>query len=476
MNAKLLGNGVDAVSGGYLSQDVTAADIVNAALRREPDPALPDINLRRAESEAHLGIRHRLDANDLADAGWGVIFACNADPAIREVLSPLLELRREQANRKKSLYKEFIGRQGYLPGLEKNQFIVDNNAAPGRVDPCKIPYYLLLVGGPDAIPYEFQYLLDVAYAVGRICFDSLEEYAAYARSVVAAEKGLLRRNRQATFFGVCNPDDGATALSTQDLVIPLASRLEKTCGPSWNITRILAEDALKSRLMALVGGEEKPALLFTASHGIGFPSGHLRQPCHQGALLCGDWPGPVEHVGPIPQDYYFSRDDVPANADLAGLVSFHFACYGAGTPQYDGFSQSPARMLAPSPMLAPLAKRLLGHGHKQGGALAFIGHVDRAWGYSFLWPGTTDAQTQVFEDALSNLFDGCTVGFAMEAFNEKFAEMATTLIEDFRKIRAGRKRDDLQLAANWTVYSDARNYVIIGDPAVRLAVASNKSA
>ena len=71
--------------------------------------------------------------------------------------------------------------------------------------------------------------------------------------------------------------------------------------------------------------------MLTATHGIGFPADDPRQRAHQGALICQEWPGP-QATGPVPESQYFSADDVPAGADLTGLVAFHFACFGAGTP------------------------------------------------------------------------------------------------------------------------------------------------
>ena len=107
---------------------------------------------------------------------------------------------------------------------------------------------------------------------------------------------------------------------------------------------------LPSPGLSVSGGNDVPALLFTASHGMGFPNGNPSQLQSQGALLWQDWPGPQAWHKAVPSDFYLSAADISGDAKLSGLIAIHFACYGLGTPQLDDYSRQasgPPQQIAP---------------------------------------------------------------------------------------------------------------------------------
>lgn len=477
-NDSVVINGINGATGGYLLPPIAAQDLGRIALGEKWNKDhLDELEWRKrqVEDEAHFALKSGLDAQNLSQAGWGVIFPAQWDQktqmSVHEAFSELLNHRRSQAG---PLYKEYIGGEGYRPNESKNDFLERHGAGPGPVDPRIVPYYLLIIGDPQTIPFEFQYELDVAYLVGRVYFDSLDEYAQYARNIVMAETSdKVKLARQAVFFGVANPNDRATQLSAELLIKPLVNQIAAD-QPTWEIKHTLPENATKENLLRLLGGDQTPALLFTASHGLGFPYDDPQQLPYQGALLCQDWPGPSEKHRGVTRDDFLAAEDIASDANLLGLFAFHFACFGAGTPYWDDFAKQAygtRTAIAPRAFLSALPQRLLGHPR---GALAVVGHIDRAWSYSFKW-GEAGSQTITYQSALSRLMTGDSIGTAMDDLNIRYAEISTMLNNQIYKAEY-EKVDLLKLASLWTANNDARDYALVGDPAVRMSVAPADAA
>jgi hypothetical protein len=107
--------------------------------------------------------------------------------------------------------------------------------------------------------------------------------------------------------------------------------------------------------------------------------------------------------------------------------------------------------------------------HPQGGALAVIGHVERAWGYS-ITGNTTGPQLIPFQNTIGRLLRGEPIGLAMKDFNERYAALSTNLSDLQDKISLNFPISESALAATWIERNDAEGYVVLGDPAVRLRV------
>ncbi|MBE0697715.1 MAG: hypothetical protein IH586_12410 [Anaerolineaceae bacterium] len=472
-------NGVDGTTGQYSLPPITPQQfsdaITGTSPEKDPDQEALTYWYEQYVKSGHYGIKEGHDPKKLEESGWGVIFTHDADPALIDALRPLLDWRKSQAG---EYYKEYSGGMGgFRPNDNKSSWLGRQGGSVGPADPEKVPYYLLIVGSPEQIPYRFQTLLDVQYAVGRIHFDTLAEYAQYAQSVVTAEKQQVRLPRRMTFFGVANPDDPATRLSSEQLVAPLLESLSNAKQDiPWEFQSFVRDQATKSGLGKIMSGSNVPGLLFTASHGMGFPRDDKRQLRHQGALLCQDWPGPKKSQGPVSEDFYFSADDLTSDTNLLGMIAFFFACYGAGTPQLDEFAQQAfkdKRMeIAPQPFVASLPRRMLSM--PKGGALAVVGHVERAWGHSFFWGKNRSLTT--FESAMLSLMNGYPIGYAFECFNERYAEISTELTSVLEDVQFGLTVEPLEMASKWTANNDSKNYVVLGDPAVRMMVADETGA
>jgi hypothetical protein len=405
----------------------------------------------------------------LEDAGWGIVLPADTPSAIRNALQPLMDFRAKRAGKR---FKEL----DYKPGEQLRDWYVRHQISPGNIAPNKVPYYLLLIGPPDQIPFDFQYLLGIEYAVGRLSFDDAADYENYVRSTIAYESAAAVPNaRKISYWGPRHSGDGATRLSSSFLLDPLINgNADDGDDPVAKVVKyeqetFLAKDATKANLLAAMHAAKPPALLFTASHGMQFDPAQVQQAASQGALLCQDWPV-FDSVKPA---HFLAASDVGDEANVNGMVAFLFACFGAGTPDQDQFlmdlSQADAApKLAPAPFMAALPRRLLTH--PKGSALAVIGHIDRAWGFSMQAPNVASPQIAPFRNGILSIMAGKPIGHAMcERFGARYAELSALLLSSTSpSAPAAMRLNDRDLVTAWIERNDAQNYVLLGDPAVRI--------
>ena len=367
-------NGIDGVTGEYLVPPMGAgsvARLIRPSADREQAGWLKRIG--SLFTRPFRGLPIDVDPTEVACAGWGVVVSPETPSGVMSALEPLLAHRRSQVLPDRCKTLEYRAGEGMKDWLKRH------GVYAGSVAPTRIPYYLLLIGGPESIPFDFQYLLDIEYAVGRLSFDDADGYRSYAESVVDYEKApAVGTSRQIVYWGTRHPRDRATEISADFLISPLhdgvpatgdqpeEAAIARTQG--YQSLCLKGKDATRTRLAEILhppSDAGRPSFLFTASHGMGWPKGHPNQRPAQGALLCQDWSG----FGSIRPDDYFGAADITDSARVHGLVAFLFACYGAGTPAFDNFltdrSQGPVP-IADQPFVASLPQRLLSH--PQGGA------------------------------------------------------------------------------------------------------------
>lgn len=408
-----------------------------------------------------LAIVPTSDPKKLEESGWGVIFAADADPAIREALKPLLDRRKEQVGNSQ-LFKIFDGSKGVPAGQSAATWLANRGVGLAVVDPENgVPFHLLLIGSPKKISFEFQYTLDLQWSVGRLDFEKPEDYATYAANIVSYETAaVVPHGRDVAMWMPANGDT-ATNLLCNDVGLPF-HQLPLGKKPRFRLHSLLGNTATKTQLAGLLDGSalgKPPAVLFTGSHGLEWPATQpVEQMAIQGALVTQEWkPGE-----PVSSTACFAGADVPKSA-LEGMIHYIFACFGGGCPAADNYpsGSTAPKQIAPDPMTAALPKALL-----LQGAQAVIAHIDRAWSYSFQ-SGAGLPQNQLMRSVLDATMLGMPVGLAADFLNAQWG----TLAAEFGRLlgpQAVVASSPVAIANLMVARDDARNYIILGDPAARL--------
>jgi hypothetical protein len=460
-------NGLWADSGLSIGGPTTQR-ILSVAQASPPDgvEAASNFEKVRNQDRRNLGTVYGIEPNDLSQAGWAVLFSSSTPAWVRHELEPLIKRRREQSG---ELCKVFDGENAYK-GQTCVEWLADHGVSLRAVDPkAGVPYYVLLIGSPEEIPFEFQYLLDTHFGVGRLHFAEEGDYAAYVESVLRYESSAPRVDRPFTIFATSHESDPATNLFCDKVAKQIGARY-RDGAPSGFRNRPLGElfgqNASKTELYRTLSGARRspiPALLVTGSHGMAFRDNPSIE-SNQGAIVCQDWPG---WGTPPKREHWFGADDLPKDACFDGLVWFFFACYSGGCPDFTDFptGRKKRERIAPRNLLSRLPTSLLSH--RSGAGLAVICHVDKAWAYSFHTRGA-GVQLQSFNDVFDRILDGHRIGFACDQFDYSRASLSLEFLETISAKTKGKKVGDRFLADLSIARTDARNYIVIGDPAVRI--------
>lgn len=319
-----------------------------------------------------------------------------------------------------------------------------------------LPRYVLIVGGPDEIPWSVQYALCLRHAVGRLPFTD-ERLANYVTAMLGEWSEGPADTGAALLWTVDHGGGDITSLMRLVLADRLYDRLEGTLPRLSRITDAAATgDALIAGLRA-----QAPVLVATSSHGM---TGPLEDAVATRAGL--GQPVDVAHAM-VPLDAF-------VQAMPGGAVWFSQACCSAGC---DGVSHYAGLLAEGSsvhgtvtalaglgPTVAPAPLALLG---RPSPVRAVFGHVEPTFDWTLRVAETGQPLGELVVAALStNLFFGRPVGLILEEYREGIGVLLASWAERREKLARGCTglRDlltELRLTA-----IDRQSLVLLGDPTV----------
>ncbi|HFE45688.1 MAG TPA: hypothetical protein ENJ18_09380, partial [Nannocystis exedens] len=324
--------------------------------------------------------------NDLAAQGWGVIAPVGPDgDRLLAAIAPLIAARHEQLGEAPPIFR-------VPPGMSASDADSWRRDVYESADADEQPFYQLVLGDLDQVSVALSQAQAVDSCVGRLAFDELRDYESYAAKVLRFEGE--RADVADLIMHTVHDGSAATSIGSRSLARPLCELATQARDRG----RLPVGEVVESgdnesptpdQLMSAVSGRER-ALLFSLSHGEGAPrrgwASVDEQRAGQGAMSFG-------RGGRI------RGDDLRSGSFLAGGIWFMFACYGAGTPsdsrfrhwlqqlreagKFRGKPESVLRSLPATgerPFVAAIPRQILANPE---GPLAFIGHLDLAWTYSF---------------------------------------------------------------------------------------------
>lgn len=414
------------------------------------------------------------DPDNLPRQRWGVVAPeGSSGDTLLELVAPLIEWReriqgdpvvRLRASEKQDL--ETAAR--WLSRQFRNEQMDEKNR----------PRYLLLLGDLNGLSLELQQVLSTNAFVGRLVFSSAEGYRAYCAKVLRWESAEARGSpRPRALLYSARDGSSATDIAYEVLMGPAFEHIRERWPvdlPDVEPQEIIDHrGASTARWLDWVTRAE-PGVMLSLSHGLGSGWTSLEQQrALQGALV-------------LSRNELMRASEWRTRTFLPGGIWFCLACYGAGTPgrssympwlqQLRAVDLDAARVLdsgipqdGAEPFVAALPQAVLAN---PDGPLAVIGHVDLAWTSTFSDRGNVAFSR--FLGVLRTLVEGRRVGNALHSLLRFHAEalipLTALLMREERALAEGRASpvDPIEKARSWMLCQDLSNYVLLGDPAVRL--------
>lgn len=442
-------------------------------LRTEWDDATRDgLRVRTASSATEDITRDGVPARDPRHpqrGKWAALVLESDRAQATQALAPLLTYRASQ--------DQALVLPGHPPGLLSIRrpagqradtwvSVIQSTLGPGQ----PWPRYLLLVGGPDRIPFEVQFLLDgMDLYTGRLDVSDLagggfswQACATYAQRVAEQQAAFARaaRTRQVLIYSTAADDP--TKQAHQELAQPLQQHLRQTKA-AVDAHFLFEREATRENLASALQAEAAPSVVFTISHGIEQPPDPILWGALSDCRLIQD------------EQSILSASSVPVERSFAdGAVWFSFACHSAGVLQrshHRSFQRLDDVQNVATDQVSALPRLLLG---MRQGPLAFVGHVDGVTTLAFAADALQDGvgPYRDFIDWLTeSQTDAGTLGRALSSLRECSGRTANTLVRRYLAARLRKPSTPMAdvLWREWLRYLDYQGFILLGDPAITLA-------
>jgi hypothetical protein len=402
------------------------------------------------------------------DVGWGIVAAelpgTKADDLAEgtDLPEPIQTLRKERGDAPIFRYRpEWEQRFRLLRNYAEKIDVAIGQSPFGTAREC-IPRYLLIYGTPEQVPWEFQYVLNAHYAVGRIHLTgtALENYINALR---ANWQTSNLKVKQSVVWAVNYGGDDITVLMRDLVAVKLKEKLATDQDLSAGVRFLDGSGAATGTELAKALTDGNPALVVTTSHGQTYPLDNLETLRDELGFL-------------VDQNYASVRPQNLLNSwQPDGAVWYAHACCSAGCSAqtyFDGLSQEGSevdRILKGVAKLgnqvSPLPTALLGVSKP---LRAFVGHVEPTFDWTLRNPDTNQSLTGSMQQALyDDLYQPVPVGSAFRRWYDRLGSLYTAYDQDQSEFsRGGNTR--VAMLKDLLAARDVQTTVILGDPTVTL--------